>query len=710
MARLHGRAVIALVVLLVVLLTATTLVEVKGVSTEDPSAVLRLINQDRLWETGVSLENISWRFPAARIVGTAGNRYAREWILEQLRNLGLEVWQEPDTMPMAIRKYLWNVTTTPYIALDPDNDPDTTEDRIPLESHRVFYGSPSTPGPVFSSLLALPLPRSCQPYRNLTLDDGDRDSLMALNTSARVVFSPLELWKDPRTGCAMFLNDKLNNELPSAAIVAPFNEETPPGYFGYSVDFPVYSITYEEGRRIQELMETSNISVVFSLNTSMGGADKVYNVMARLPSARPSGKTILIGAHYDTVNTPGFVDNSLGVAAILELARVFAQAARDQIYTSPHDLKFVCFDGEEFGRLGSLAYAKRHREDLEDVLAVLVFDCIGTRYPKIQLSTRTGGDLLPNAQFPLLLSEGGDLLAHGIDVDQMVMNSARTFDLEIIGVDQSETWGSDHNTFSNRVPTLCYNSGTTTSETPKLTLDLPLVHTPFMDSYRSPNWATSDAAFDQVALAALTVVSIGQIMEEGQTPGQVLKGISDVVEGVQDSEVRRILEEATTVIEESFSQSNHTQAMKRAEVIYALSQLEIDKTKMESGPGSEIMSEVINVGLQQLQDDPSQWYFQAVHFQSPTAYVTASMISGVSDLLQEARDKIEEREAQTIDRLLTISLLAFHEARFEKAIQYAESAQDGLSKYISETVAPVFLHSLLLLAASIMSLHRGTRR
>src|SRR4051812_13873458 len=50
------------------------------------------------------------------------------------------------------------------------------------------------------------------------------------------------------------------------------------------------------------------------------------NVVGRIPG-RDAGRTVILGAHYDTKNAPGFVganDGASGVAVLLELARAIA--------------------------------------------------------------------------------------------------------------------------------------------------------------------------------------------------------------------------------------------------------------------------------------------------------------------------------------------------------------------------------------------------
>ncbi len=129
----------------------------------------------------------------------------------------------------------------------------------------------------------------------------------------------------------------------------------------------------------------------------------LYNVVAVLPGVRYPETQILISGHYDSLNlgdappapasdvvggrpamnlddarrnanlpAPGACDDSSGVAAAMELARVMSQFEFDKT------LVFVAFAGEEQGLFGgSLHAAKAHREG-QDIEAVLNSDIIGT--------------------------------------------------------------------------------------------------------------------------------------------------------------------------------------------------------------------------------------------------------------------------------------------------------------------------------------------
>ncbi len=97
------------------------------------------------------------------------------------------------------------------------------------------------------------------------------------------------------------------------------------------------------------------------------------NIIGRLPATVPGGRTVVVGAHFDSVpGSPGANDNATGVAWVLALARYLAA-----IECRAHDVLFVGFDEEEIGLVGSDAYASHLVDTGEDVLAVHTIDQMG---------------------------------------------------------------------------------------------------------------------------------------------------------------------------------------------------------------------------------------------------------------------------------------------------------------------------------------------
>jgi len=105
------------------------------------------------------------------------------------------------------------------------------------------------------------------------------------------------------------------------------------------------------------------------LDAAGGGAQ---NVALQVPGTRQAG-IVVVGAHYDSCDhSPGANDNASGVAATLELARMFSQRP------AASNLRFILFANEEppffknpgMGSRTSAANARRRGDRITAMLAV----------------------------------------------------------------------------------------------------------------------------------------------------------------------------------------------------------------------------------------------------------------------------------------------------------------------------------------------------
>jgi hypothetical protein len=95
------------------------------------------------------------------------------------------------------------------------------------------------------------------------------------------------------------------------------------------------------------------------------------NLVVRIPGADASAAVIL-GAHIDSPNAPGALDDGSGSAILLEVARVLDAAQRQP----PSDLYLVWFGSEEIGLYGSSHFVATHQELLDRTLAMLQIDSL----------------------------------------------------------------------------------------------------------------------------------------------------------------------------------------------------------------------------------------------------------------------------------------------------------------------------------------------
>ncbi|MDZ7340425.1 MAG: M20/M25/M40 family metallo-hydrolase [candidate division KSB1 bacterium] len=105
------------------------------------------------------------------------------------------------------------------------------------------------------------------------------------------------------------------------------------------------------------------------------------NIIATKPGLIYPDSVIMIGGHYDSFSStpltaaPGAEDNASGTVAAIEAARILA----DHHFAAT--IKFVAWDAEEIGLVGSERYARKAYSNKEKIGFYLNFDMIGFRHP-----------------------------------------------------------------------------------------------------------------------------------------------------------------------------------------------------------------------------------------------------------------------------------------------------------------------------------------
>jgi hypothetical protein len=92
------------------------------------------------------------------------------------------------------------------------------------------------------------------------------------------------------------------------------------------------------------------------------------NVVAEQTGTLFPNSIYIIGGHYDDVSNPGADDNASGVAGVIEAARILSQ------YDSDYTIRYIAFDMEEAGLIGSDHYATTHAD--EDIRGMISLDMI----------------------------------------------------------------------------------------------------------------------------------------------------------------------------------------------------------------------------------------------------------------------------------------------------------------------------------------------
>lgn len=105
----------------------------------------------------------------------------------------------------------------------------------------------------------------------------------------------------------------------------------------------------------------------FSYNAQTG-----VNILGLKAGAIDEKPTVVVDAHYDgVVGTPGADDNATGVAGMLEAVRVLSG------YEYENSIRFIGFDFEEAGLIGSQRYVQNGIKKNETITGVLNLEMIG---------------------------------------------------------------------------------------------------------------------------------------------------------------------------------------------------------------------------------------------------------------------------------------------------------------------------------------------
>jgi Zn-dependent M28 family amino/carboxypeptidase len=134
------------------------------------------------------------------------------------------------------------------------------------------------------------------------------------------------------------------------------------------------------------------------------GSATMKNIEAEVRGRSRPDEIIVIGAHYDTVfGCAGADDNASGIAALLELARLFKELQPERT------VRFVAFANEEnqnnpWEMMGSYAYAERCKLRGEKIVGMLSLEMLG------YYSEAEGSQVYP-FPFNLFYPTKGDFLA-----------------------------------------------------------------------------------------------------------------------------------------------------------------------------------------------------------------------------------------------------------------------------------------------------------
>jgi carboxypeptidase Q len=135
---------------------------------------------------------------------------------------------------------------------------------------------------------------------------------------------------------------------------------------------PQVLVAREDGERIGRLLASGHpVWADLSIPNQLGGPIKTANVIAEITGSEKPDEFVILGAHLDSWELgTGALDNGCNAALVVDALRTIKAAG----LTPRRSIRFILFSGEEEGLLGSRAYSRAHRPELDKAAGVIIYD------------------------------------------------------------------------------------------------------------------------------------------------------------------------------------------------------------------------------------------------------------------------------------------------------------------------------------------------
>jgi len=135
---------------------------------------------------------------------------------------------------------------------------------------------------------------------------------------------------------------------------------------------PQVLVAREDGERIGRLLASGHpVWANLSIPNQLGGPIQAANVIAEIKGSEKPEEFVVLGAHLDSWELgTGALDNGCNAALVGDALRAIKAAG----LKPRRSIRFILFSGEEEGLLGSRAYARAHRPELDQAAGVIIWD------------------------------------------------------------------------------------------------------------------------------------------------------------------------------------------------------------------------------------------------------------------------------------------------------------------------------------------------
>jgi hypothetical protein len=141
---------------------------------------------------------------------------------------------------------------------------------------------------------------------------------------------------------------------------------------GRLAPLPQAIVAREDAERIARFLAVNQkVRVHFVMPNQVTEPVESENVVAEIRGREKPDEFVLLGAHLDSWELgTGALDDGCNAAMVIDAARVI----RSSGVRPRRSIRFVLFTGEEQDMLGSWAFAKAHRDELDRMIAAVIFD------------------------------------------------------------------------------------------------------------------------------------------------------------------------------------------------------------------------------------------------------------------------------------------------------------------------------------------------
>lgn len=127
----------------------------------------------------------------------------------------------------------------------------------------------------------------------------------------------------------------------------------------------------EAGRILRLLRHGKKLALTANIDIDSRGAYDSYNVIGEIKGSERPREVVLIGAHLDSWGLgTGANDNGCNVAMMIDIARQMKKLG----LRPKRSIRFVLWNGEEQGMIGSWRYTQKHASELDDHMMACSID------------------------------------------------------------------------------------------------------------------------------------------------------------------------------------------------------------------------------------------------------------------------------------------------------------------------------------------------